>query len=136
MTVLVIDDAQTVRTYHRQILEKGGFEVAEAANGLEGLEYLYAHSGTVKAMLVDINMPQMDGYSFLREVRRQSELSAIPAVMISTESEMHDQDMAFQAGANGYFTKPVKPDSLIRRLMLMSGVAVDTSTQPGGEHHG
>lgn len=121
MTILVIDDAQTVRTYHRQILEQAGYRVAEAVNGLEGLEYLYAHGNDVDALLVDINMPQMDGYGFMREMRQQPEHADKPAIMISTEAEMHDQDMAFQAGANGYFIKPVKPEVLTQRIQLITG---------------
>ena len=121
MTILVIDDAQTVRTYHRQILEQHGFSVAEAANGLEGLEYLHAQGDDVAALLVDINMPQMDGYGLVREMRQQEALADKPVIMISTEAEMHDQDMAFQAGANGYFIKPVKPETLTRRLDLLTG---------------
>ena len=121
MTILVIDDAQTVRTYHRQILEQAGYRVAEATNGLEGLEYLYSHGKDVEALLVDINMPQMDGYGFMREMRQQAEHADKPAIMISTEAEMHDQDMAFQAGANGYFIKPVKPEALTQRLQLITG---------------
>lgn len=121
MTILVIDDAQTVRTYHRQILERHGFSVAEAANGLEGLEYLHVHGDQVEALLVDINMPQMDGYGLVRELRQHETLADRPVLMISTEAEMHDQDMAFQAGANGYFVKPASAEQLTRRLDLLVG---------------
>lgn len=122
MTILIVDDAQTVRMYHREILESVGFSVAEASNGLEGLEYLQRHGEDVQALLLDINMPQMDGYTFLRELRQQSNGRDRPVIMISTEAEMHDREMAFKAGANGYFVKPVQPDDLARSICLMTGI--------------
>jgi len=121
MKILVVDDAQTVRGYHRQILEEAGFSVGEAANGLEAVEKVFQEPGQYAALLVDINMPQMDGYSLVREVRSNPDAQAIPAIMISTEAEMHDRDLAYQAGANGYLVKPVKPDVLIRQLNLITG---------------
>ncbi|TGG93296.1 response regulator [Natronospirillum operosum] len=124
MTILIVDDAQTVRSYHRDILEQSGFEAAEAANGLEALEYMRRRGESVAALLVDINMPQMDGYTLVRELRQDPELAGYPAIMISTESELHDQDLAFQAGANGYLIKPVQPDQLLRQLSLIAGHAL------------
>lgn len=124
MTILIVDDAQTVRSYHRDILEQSGFEAAEAANGLEALEYMRRRGESVAALLVDINMPQMDGYTLVRELRQDPELAGCPAIMISTESELHDQDLAFQAGANGYLIKPVQPDQLLRQLSLIAGHAL------------
>jgi len=121
MKILVVDDAQTVRGYHRQILEEAGFSVGEAANGLEAVEKVFQEPGQYAALLVDINMPQMDGYSLVREVRSNPDAQAIPAIMISTEAEMHDRDLAYQAGANGYLVKPVKPDVLTRQLNLITG---------------
>lgn len=126
MTILVVDDAQTVRSYHCDILEQAGFRSAEAANGLEALEYLRGGNDPVAALLVDINMPQMDGYSLVRELRQDPDWQDRPVIMISTESELHDQDLAYQAGANGYLIKPVRPEQLISRLQLMTGRQPDT----------
>ncbi|MCH8550391.1 MAG: response regulator [Natronospirillum sp.] len=125
MTILVVDDAQTVRSYHRDIIEQAGFTAAEAANGLEALEYMRREGDDVSALLVDINMPQMDGYSLVRELRQDPDLMDRPVVMISTEAEMHDQDLAFQAGANGYLVKPAKPQTLVDYLSLFTGKSLD-----------
>ena len=86
MRVLIVDDANLVRLYYRQILEEAGFEVEEALNGLEALEKLLVSPADV--LIVDINMPQMDGITFLHELRRQAlPLSSIPALVTSTEVE-------------------------------------------------
>jgi two-component system chemotaxis response regulator CheY len=117
--VLIVDDAATVRLYHRQILEQAGFEVEEAINGLEALEKAVA--APFDLYLVDVNMPRMDGYTFLRELRACEEARQAPAVMISTESEEKDRMAAYAAGANYYMSKPIHPEALIRLAFLLTG---------------
>lgn len=117
--VLVIDDASTIRMYHRQILEAAGIEVDEAANGYEGLEK--AHATRFDLFLVDVNMPKMDGYTFVREVRKIPELCATPIIMISTEAEAADATRGYEAGANFYLIKPVRPEHLTANVRLMTG---------------
>src|ERR1043165_3660288 len=79
-TILVVDDASLVRLYYRSILESAGFRVEEALNGLEALEKLL--SVPVDLLIVDINMPQMDGFTFLARLRRKElPLAAIPALV-------------------------------------------------------
>ncbi|MGC9420525.1 MAG: response regulator [Rhodovulum sp.] len=121
--ILVIDDAVTVRRYLRDIAERAGFAVAEAANGMEGLER--ALSDRFALFLVDVNMRKMDGYRFLAEVRQRPEIADIPAVMISTEARPEDLQKAFEAGANFYQIKPVEPEWLTRFLTLLLGDARD-----------
>ncbi len=120
--ILVVDDASLVRMYNRQVLEAEGFFVEEALNGVEALEKLFKFPFDL--MLVDVNMPKMDGYTFLRKVRQESEIMHIPAIMISTESEQKDVELAYAAGANLYLVKPVRPDILILHTKLLSGVVV------------
>ena len=120
--VLVIDDAHLVRRYYRDALETAGFEVDEALNGLEGLEKLLAEPPDL--LVVDINMPRMDGITFLRALRRQTlPVAATAALVISTESGPQDVASAQAAGANFYLTKPVKPDVLALHAAMLSGVA-------------
>ncbi len=118
--ILVVDDATTVRMYYRDVLEQAGFAVAEAANGFEGLEKAVAESFDL--VLVDVNMPKMDGYAFLRRGRTMPELQAVPAVMISTESGAQDRDRAYAVGANLYLVKPVRPEVLAEVAAVMAGV--------------
>jgi two-component system, chemotaxis family, chemotaxis protein CheY len=119
--ILVVDDATTVRMYYRDVLEQAGFAVEEAVNGFEGLEKAVAESFDL--VLVDVNMPKMDGYAFLRRGRTMPELQAVPAVMISTESGAQDRARAYAAGANLYLVKPVRPEVLAEVATVMAGVA-------------
>lgn len=109
--VLLVDDMKTVRLYTRQILEAaGGFEIHEASNGVEGLEK--ALESSFDLLLVDVNMPKMDGYTMVGELRKDPSTLAIPIIMISTESKKMDREKAYQVGANYYLVKPVAPDVL------------------------
>jgi two-component system chemotaxis response regulator CheY len=117
--ILIVDDAATVRMYHGRILAEAGYAVDEAINGIEALEK--ALSRPFDLYLVDVNMPMMDGYSFLRELRGHGDLPQVPAVMISTEGEERDQAAAFEAGANDYIVKPTRPAVLLAHVRVLLG---------------
>ena len=117
--ILIVDDAATVRMYHRAILESAGYTVDEAVNGIEALEN--ALTTQYDLYLVDVNMPKMDGYAFLRELRGSAGLGQPPAVMISTEAELDDRSKAYEAGANFYILKPTRPESLIGHVRVLLG---------------
>ncbi len=116
--ILIVDDAATVRLYHREILEAANFRVEEAMNGIEALEKTL--QSPFDLYLVDINMPKLDGYGFLRELRGQ-DLPQAPAIMISTEAQADDARRAYRAGANLYLIKPVKPNRLLTQVRLLLG---------------
>jgi len=116
--VLVVDDSKTVRLYHKDILEKNGFSVDEAENGYEALEKSMVNQYAL--MLVDINMPVMDGYSYVKKLREESVHTLTPVIMISTEAEDHDRVDAYKNGANLYFIKPIKPDMLIGSVNILT----------------
>ena len=116
--ILIIDDAATVRMYHRHILQGAGYSVEEAVNGIEALEK--ALKDPYDLYLVDINMPKLDGYGFLRELRLQ-DIPQAPAIMISTESMSNDRTQAFVAGANYYMVKPMQPQQLQDAVALLLG---------------
>jgi two-component system chemotaxis response regulator CheY len=119
--VLVIDDASLVRMYYRAALERAGYEVEEALNGLEALEKL--QQSPVDLLIVDVNMPQMDGFTFLRVLRRQDlPVAAIPALVISTEAGPQDRDAARAAGGNFYLVKPISQETLIEYAAMLCGV--------------
>jgi two-component system chemotaxis response regulator CheY len=117
--ILIVDDAATVRMYHRSILEKAGYEIDEAMNGIEALEKILATT-PYDLYLVDINMPKMDGYTFLQELRKLA-IPQRPAIMISTEDKEWDMEKAFQSGANYYIPKPVEPTQLLLYVELLLG---------------
>lgn len=116
--LLIVDDAKTVRLYHRSILEPVGYGVDEATNGLEALEL--ANIKHYDLYIVDINMPTLDGYGFLAKLR-SSELDQVPVMMVSTEGEASDLRKAYQLGANLYLMKPVKPEVLLSFVQCMLG---------------
>lgn len=118
--VLVVDDAATVRMYHRAILEGEGLRVDEALNGIEAMEKTLAEPYDL--YLVDVNMPKQDGYGFLRDLRRQ-ELRQAPAVVISTEARDRDRMAAYQAGASYYLVKPVRSEELLLVCRVLLGSA-------------
>ena len=116
--ILIVDDAATVRMYHRGILESAGYKVEEALNGIEALEK--ALEAPFDLYIVDINMPKLDGYGFLRELRQQK-IAQQPAIMVSTEAAAGDEKAAYQAGANSYLIKPVRQSQLLSHVRLMLG---------------
>ena len=121
--ILVIDDAATVRMYHRKILGDAGWHIDDASNGVEALERVHAQDGkdAFDLYVVDVNMPRMDGYSFVRELRKLDARHQAPVVMVSTEAASHDASAAIDAGANGYLVKPARPRELVLHAALLLG---------------
>lgn len=118
--VLVVDDASLVRMYYRGALERAGFAVDEALNGIEALER--ALTSAYDLLVVDVNMPKMDGFSFLRALRgREPPLRSIPALVTSTESGEGDREAARVAGANFYLVKPLSEDVLVAYAKALAG---------------
>lgn len=111
-TALVVDDATTMRKFHRSILEQAGFAVAEAMNGVEALERVLHAPRRFGLLVVDVNMPEMDGYTLVTRLRGEAALADVPVIMISTEREPRDAERGFAAGANLFLVKPVRPESL------------------------
>ena len=119
--VLVVDDANLVRLYYRKILESAGYAVEEALNGLEALEHVLEEPPDLA--IVDVNMPQMDGFTFLAELREQPlPAGGIPTIVISTESGTQDRLAARKAGANFYLVKPVAEDVLTQYVAMLCGI--------------
>jgi two-component system chemotaxis response regulator CheY len=117
--ILIIDDAATVRLYHRNILEGAGYSVDEAINGIEALEKALVKSYDL--YIVDVNMPKLDGYGFLKEFRHQENLLQSPAIMVTTEVGENDRTLGYAAGANLYLNKPLRPADLLSYARLLLG---------------
>ena len=118
--VLVVDDSSLVRLYYRDVLEKSGFDVDQAMNGVEAMERVLAQPFDL--LVVDVNMPKMDGFSFLRELRRsKSEAAALPALIITTEAGREDAEEARAVGANFYLVKPVSEADLRNHVAVLTG---------------
>ena len=116
MKVLVVDDSAIMRKVIEQILEMLGHEAVPAANGVEAFDRLKEHDD-VKLILLDWNMPEMNGIEFLRAVKDRPGLSKIPVIMLTTESERRKMIEAIEAGAKHYLTKPFQPETLATKIL-------------------
>jgi len=115
---LVVDDSRAVRMILSRTLMELGYEVREAANGREALEVMAAENNTVKLVLADWNMPEMNGLDLLKRLRQDPELASLVVVMVTTETETGQMIAALEAGANEYVMKPFTKDILVEKLQL------------------
>jgi len=109
-TIMVVDDSKTVRSYHGSILKSIGIDILEAENGMEALEK--SLDSKIDLYLVDVNMPVMDGYSFISDLRKQENNKIVPVIMITTQAKEEDKIKAYQVGANLFETKPIRPEQI------------------------
>jgi two-component system chemotaxis response regulator CheY len=116
---LVVDDSRTIRIIIRRILIELGYEVREAANGIEALKVLETEKTAVKLVLVDWNMPEMNGMELLKSMRQNPEFDSLKVIMVTTETEMDQMASALEAGANEYVMKPFTKDILVEKLELV-----------------
>jgi two-component system chemotaxis response regulator CheY len=118
--IMIVDDASLVRMYYRDALQGAGYQVDEALNGLEALEKLLTTPADL--IVLDVNMPKMDGMTFLRTLRRQAlPLAATVVLITSTEAAARDAGLAREAGANFYLVKPVAQKTLLDHVALLCG---------------
>jgi len=113
--VLVVDDSATLRMSVEMTLKAAGYEVVHAQNGREGLEQLkklQAEQKTPAMIISDINMPIMDGISFIKEVKT-TEFRYLPILVLTTERENSKKLEGKKAGASGWLVKPFQPDTLL-----------------------
>jgi len=109
--ILTVDDSPSVRKLVQFALKSKGFDVASAGDGVEALELLAKER--FDAIVLDINMPHMDGLEFLRKIKSDQLYSSIPVIMLTTEGQERDKDKAIELGATAYIVKPFKPTQLL-----------------------
>ena len=122
MQALIVDDSTTMRMILKAYLQKMGFTVTEAVNGLDALVKLRA-MGKADVVLVDWNMPEMDGLDFVKAVRAETGYAAIPLMMVTTNSEREHVELALEAGANEYVMKPFTGAMIREKLEMLGFVA-------------
>ena len=113
-TILVIEDNEQNRYLMKFLLEKNGFRVEEAQGAMEGIEK--ALSAKYLAILLDIQLPDMDGYAVSRRLRRVEELQGIPIIAVTSYAMIGDKEKALEAGCTGYIEKPINPDSFVGEI--------------------
>jgi two-component system chemotaxis response regulator CheY len=115
---LVVDDSRAMRRIIGKYLAELGFDVHEAASGLEALVQAHKLEGLSLVML-DWNMPEMDGKTLLLRLRAEPEFADLPIMMVTTESEMEQVEVALAAGASEYLMKPFDRQALLEKLLLL-----------------
>jgi len=115
---IVIDDSRATRVILKRTLTAQGFEVFEAGDGRAAIEEL-EKTGPLDLALVDWNMPVMTGYELIVEIRARAEFGSMSIMMVTTESETSQVQLALDAGANEYIMKPFTEDVLKEKLMLL-----------------
>ncbi len=120
-TCLVVDDSRVIRKVARRILEDLGFEIAEASDGMEAMAW--CRTAMPEAILLDWNMPVMDGLTFLRELRREPNGKEPVVVFCTVENDLEHIGLALEAGADEYVMKPFDGDILEEKLIEAGLVA-------------
>ncbi|WP_330186217.1 response regulator [Dactylosporangium sp. AC04546] len=121
---MVIDDSRAMRLILKRIVAQLGFDVVEAGNGQEAMDYLRTNvldgDGEIPGLaLVDWNMPEMNGLEFVTAVRAEPRLRGMTLMMVTTESEQSQIVRALASGAHEYVIKPFTPDAIIDKLALL-----------------
>ena len=118
-TVLTVDDSRTMRDMLMLALKDAGYRVVQAEDGVHGLEVLQAEAPDI--VITDINMPRMDGITFIKTVREQDAYRDTPIVVLSTEGEERDIHAGLSIGANLYMVKPAQPEVMVRNVKMLLG---------------
>lgn len=121
LKAMVIDDSRVIRMILANTLSELGFEVSQACNGREALEAVRQQSG-LSLILVDWNMPEMNGLDFVKNVRADARFDSVPLMMVTTETEIEQVTAALAAGANEYVMKPFTKDIIADKLRLLGAI--------------
>jgi two-component system, chemotaxis family, chemotaxis protein CheY len=118
-TVLTVDDSRTMREMLLVALKDAGYQVLQADDGLNGLEVLKDQRADV--IITDINMPRLDGFGFIENVRQDATHRAVPILVLTTESDAEKKSRARNAGATGWIVKPFHPEKLVDAIRRVAG---------------
>jgi two-component system chemotaxis response regulator CheY len=113
-TALIVDDSTTMRQMVAFTLREAGFEVVEAEHGQDALDKLPGKR--INIVITDLNMPVMDGFTFIKNVRAMSTLKFVPILILTTESQLSKKEQGKAAGATGWIVKPFDPEKLLQTV--------------------
>ncbi len=114
MKILIVDDCRTTRKLLSLYVKAKGFEVVTAENGLDAIEKV--SQGNINMIITDLNMPFMDGIEFTKTLRADPSFTHIPVLMITTEKDADEKRKAGEAGVNGFMTKPVSAEDVVKNV--------------------
>lgn len=118
-TLLIIEDNEQNFYLMRFLLEKSGFTIIGAENGREGIEKALRHKP--RAILLDIQLPEMDGYAVAAELKRHSEMEGVPIIAVTSYAMVGDRERILAAGATGYIEKPINPETFVAEIIRHLG---------------
>ena len=122
-TVMVVDDSLSMRHVLSNVVKRAGWNPLQARDGLEALEVLHAAPRRPDLILLDIEMPRMDGYEFLSTVRGEAAYASLPIVMLTSRGGEKHRERALSLGATGYVVKPFQEDALLQTMSSLIGTA-------------
>ena len=132
LQILVVDDESRMRKLVRDFLEREGYSVLEAGNGMEAMDIFYSDQN-IALIILDIMMPKMDGWQVCREIRQTSK---VPIIMLTARTDERDELQGFELGVDEYISKPFSPKILMARvsavLRRVHGVDKETVIDAGG----
>lgn len=132
LKILVVDDESRMRKLVRDFLEREGFGVIEASNGLEAMDQFYQNKD-IALLILDVMMPQMDGWQVCREIRTTSQ---VPIIMLTARADERDELQGFELGVDEYIAKPFSPKILVARVSAIlrrsSALSAEESIDAGG----
>lgn len=117
MKVLVADDDNTFRSLVVEILTEGGYKVAAEVNGLLAWKRLQSEGADMA--ILDVNMPEMDGFELLKNIRTDDRFKSMPVLMLTIRAFADDQVQGYDSGADDYLTKPFHNDVLLARVKVL-----------------
>ena len=123
-TILIVDDEMKIREVLREYAEFEGYKTLEAENGMDAVRI--ARDNDVDLIIMDVMMPKLDGYSAVKEIRKNKE---VPVIMLSARVEEYDKLFGFEIGADDYVTKPFSPKEVMARVAAI----LKRATSKGGE---
>ena len=130
--ILVVDDESRMRKLVKDFLEREGFEVLEAGDGMEAMGIFYEEK-EIALIILDVMMPKMDGWEVCREIRKESK---VPIIMLTARGEERDELNGFELGVDEYISKPFSPKILVARVNALlrrtSGLSMDQTIAAGG----
>jgi CheY-like chemotaxis protein len=112
--VLLVEDEENLRRLLRDVLERSGFVVTEAGDGIEALEQIDRAAPDI--VVLDLDLPKLDGYGVLRRLRSRRETAALPVLVLTAKGDEDSEVLVFEFGATEYISKPLRPRALSARI--------------------
>lgn len=118
-TVMVVDDSASLRQVVRMALSSAGYEVIEATDGQDALDKLAG--AKIQLVISDVNMPRMDGITFVKQLKEKSEYRFVPVIMLTTEGQDQKKEEGRAAGAKAWMVKPFQPEQMLAAVSKLLG---------------